>query len=237
MGHRITALTAQKRNPQRVNVYLDGEFAFGLSRITVAWLEIGQEISDEKIALLQADDAREVAYQLALNYLSYRPRTTAELRKYLKKKEISAENIEGVMERLERSGLVNDTRFAEAWVENRSELRPRSRRALAYELRQRGVDRKAIDQSLEAVDDEEMAYQAAARQARKFESLEWQAFRLKMYGFLARRGFSYEVSATVAARVWAEIHEDQQGSAAPTRLEDPMNDTNEDNPSNQEVDL
>ena len=53
MNHRITAIQAQKRNPQRVSVFLDGEFAFGLSRIVAAWLAVGQEISDEKIALLK----------------------------------------------------------------------------------------------------------------------------------------------------------------------------------------
>ena len=63
MTRRITALKLQKRNHTRVNVYLDGEYAFGLARIVAAWLTVGTELSDEKIAMLQAEDQREMTYQ------------------------------------------------------------------------------------------------------------------------------------------------------------------------------
>ena len=178
-----------------------------MARIVAAWLEVGMELSDDKITQLRAEDGREVAYQQALKLLNYRYRTTAELRRTLKEKDVSEEDIKIVMERLQQSGLVDDTRFAEAWIENRSEMRPRSRRALAYELQQRGVDRQVIEESLESVNEEELAYQAALKQSRKLKGLEWQDFRQKMYGFLARRGFNYEVSAPVVARIWAELNE------------------------------
>lgn len=209
MNHKITALKVQKRNPQRVNVYLDGEFAFGLARIVAAWLEVGQEISAEKAARLQEEDGREVAYQKALNFLNYRPRSRAEVRSHLQKKGISDADCEDVLARLERSGLLDDARFAELWVENRGDLRPRGRRALAYELRQRGIEDKLIDQTLEDLDEDEMAYQAASKQFRKYRNLEWPDFRKKMYAHLARRGFNYETSAEAAARVWAEQRSDQ----------------------------
>ena len=51
MDQKITALKAQKRNPNRINVYLDGIFAFGLARVVAAWLQVGQTLSDEKIEL------------------------------------------------------------------------------------------------------------------------------------------------------------------------------------------
>ena len=57
----VTAIEVQQKNPQRVNIYLDDQFAFGLSRITAAWLKVGQGLSEEKIASLQAEDAREAA--------------------------------------------------------------------------------------------------------------------------------------------------------------------------------
>jgi regulatory protein len=211
MNHKITDLTLQKRNRQRVNVFLDGEFAFGLARIVAAWLQVGMEISDEKIAQLQAEDAREVAYQQALKLLNYRARTSLEVRQNLVKHKVDEAIIAEVLQRLEENGLLDDARFAQAWVENRSDLRPRSRRALAYELSQRGLDRQVIEQSLEGLDDEELAYQAALKQARKFKQLEWQDFRQKMYAFLGRRGFNYEVSAPVVSRIWAEIREEESG--------------------------
>jgi len=205
MDHKITALPLQKRNRQRVNIYLDGEFAFGLAHIVAAWLQVGQEISDEKIAQLKQEDAREVAHQQALKLIQYRPRSEAEIRQNLTQHQVSPENIELTIQRLRASGLINDAQFAQAWVENRADLRPRSRRALAFELGQRGVDRQVIELALESLDDDEMAYQAAARKAPKFENLEWKDFRLKMIRYLAQRGFSYDASAQAVARVWEEL--------------------------------
>lgn len=207
MAYKITALKIQKRNRQRVNVYLDGEFAFGLAHIVAAWLEVGQEISDEKIAQLKADDEREAAYQRAVNYLSYRLRTETEIRKNLRKHDVSEEVIENVIDRLQRSGLVDDARFALNWVENRSEMRPRGRRALSYELRQKGVNSKIIQQVVDSIDEDELAYQAASLRYRKLRNLEFQDFRKKMYSHLAQRGFNYESAAQAISRVWDEEHE------------------------------
>jgi len=212
MQHEITALKQQKRDHQRVNVYLDGEFAFGLTRIVAAWLEVGQKIGDEKIAQLRTEESREKAYQRAINYLSYRPRSETEIRRNLVKNDVSDNLIEDVLERLRQSGLVNDAEFAQAWVENRSEMRPRGQRALAYELRQRGIDHQIIDQTLESVDEGEQAYRAALMRVRRFKNLEWNDFRKKMCSYLAQRGFNYHVAAPAIDRVWAEAQGTDQKS-------------------------
>lgn len=127
MDHRITALKLQKHNPQRINVYLDGEYAFGLSRILAAWLAVDQNISDEKIAQLQDQDGQESAYQQALQFLNYRQRSQAEVRKNLQTHQVSEQIIASVLERLRNNGLVNDQSFAQNWVENRIEFRPRQK--------------------------------------------------------------------------------------------------------------
>lgn len=209
MAHTITALSVQRRNPQRVNIYLDGEFAFGLARLVAAWLEIGQVLSDEKITQLQAEDAQEVAYQQALNLLSYRPRSAAEIRQNLKRHGADEVCMQQVIERLERSGLVNDAQFARVWVENRSEFRPRSQRALIYELRQRGVAAQEIEEAVQELDNQELACLAALKHARKLKDFGLQDFRKKMYAFLARRGFSYQDSSVAVQRAWAEHHENE----------------------------
>jgi regulatory protein len=206
MNHKITALTLQKRNRQRVNVSLDGEYAFGLARIVAAWLQVGQEISDEKIAQLQIEDAREVAYQRALQFAQFRPRSETEIRQNLQRHAVTSENIDHTIARMRQSGLLNDAAFAQIWVENRNDLRPRSRRALTFELQRRGVDRQLIEETLLEVDDEALAYQAARQRAGRLKDLEWKDFRLKMFRFLAQRGFDYQVSSSVIARVWEETH-------------------------------
>lgn len=206
MSHRITALTLQKRDRQRVNVFLDGEFAFGLSRIIAAWLQVGQELSDEKIAELQQQDSREYAYQQALKFINFRARSEAELRRYLVKRGVSQEFVDSTVDRLRSSGLVDDTNFARSWVENRNEFKPRSKRALAFELRIHGIGDELIEQALEDQDDESLAYVAALKQSRKLKDLAWVDFRRKLAEFLARRGFTYDVIAPVVTRVWQELN-------------------------------
>jgi regulatory protein len=205
IGGKVTALKIQKHHPNRVNVYLDNEFSFGLSRITAAWLQVGQELSPTKIARLQADDAREMAYMQVLRFLDYRPRSRAEVRRKLEKRGIPTDVITDVFKRLERSGLVNDERFAQDWVDNRSEFRPRSRRALAFELHQRGLNDTAIRKALEGLDEDALAYQAAVKQARHYEGLQLRDFNNKLGSYLARRGFSYDIIKQVVAKVWDEI--------------------------------
>lgn len=218
MKHKITALKLQKRNQQRVNVYLDGEFAFGLAKIVAAWLRVGEEISDEKISQLQAQDTLEVAYQRALDILNYRPRSEAEIRLHLRKKGFDEDVIEDVLLRLRDNRLIDDDRFAKLWIENRSENRPRGKRALAYELRQRGIDSKVIERALEDLDEEALALRAAQAHARKLNNLEWIDFRKKMYGYLSRRGFSYEICAPVVAKVWAQIIGEEHEQQAPPEI-------------------
>ena len=210
---KITAIEPQQKNPRRVNVHLDGEFAFGLTAITAAWLKVGQELSDEKIAALQDTEAREVTYQKALHFLSYRPRSAHEVRQNLNKRGIEETLVEETIERLQQAGLVNDANFAQAWVENRNTFRPRSKSALRMELRQKGLSDEDIRSVLDRnVDEEALAVEAARKQMRRYAGLEWHAFRQKLGGFLARRGFSYTILAPVVSKVWKELQTADAGS-------------------------
>jgi regulatory protein len=214
LGRIVTSIKAQKRNKDRVSIYLDGEYAFGLARIVAAWLHVGQELSEEKITQLTAQDEVEAAYARALRLLSQRDHTTTEIRQNLKRHELAEPVIDDVIGRLERAGLINDERFAQNWIDNRSEFRPRSRRALAYELRARGVAPEAFEEALGQTDEEEMAYRAGRKQSSKYQQLLWPEYRQKMIAFLARRGFSYGISAPVVQRIWQEKQaESDQGNA------------------------
>jgi regulatory protein len=206
---KITALEAQRKNPGRVNVYLDREFAFGLARVVAAWLKVGQELEEEKIERLQLEDARERAFQQAMLFLSYRARSESEIRQNLRKHDIPEPVVEHTLERLRQDGLADDKQFARAWVENRTTFRPRSRRMVTMELRQKGLDEEAVKSAIEDLDDEALAYEAAQKRAARFKDLEWNEFRKKLSDFLARRGFSYSVVAPVVARIWNEAHADE----------------------------
>ena len=204
---KITAIEPQK-NRNRVNIHLDGEFAFGLDRFVAAWLKTGQELSDEKIAKLQADDARERAYQQAMLFLSYRARSEKEIRQNLSRHEIPEDVIEQTLEKLREGGLANDNQFAQAWVENRNTFRPRSRRALTMELRQKGLNDETVHSAVSGVDEDALAYEAALKRVNRLKGLEWSEFRKKLSEYLARRGFPYSVIAPVVSKVWNEVHPD-----------------------------
>ena len=205
MDRQITALKVQKRNPNRVNVFLDGVFAFGVSRIVAAWLKVGQELNEEKIQSLQQNDAQEVAFQNALKVISYRPRSIHEVQNKLQEKGFDETVVRLVIERLKETGLVEDKEFAQAWIENRTVFRPRSRRLMALELRQKGVPDEVVQNALvDAVDDETLAYQSAIRYVRRLKRLEWLEFRKKLSAHLIHRGFSFEIISPLVRQVWEE---------------------------------
>jgi regulatory protein len=208
MAGKITKLEFQKKNPDRVSVFLDGRFAFGLPAMIAARLKRDQFLSDSEIESLQAEDTVETAYGKALNYLSYRPRSRAEVTGYLEKRNLRESQIEAVAAKLERAGLLDDEAFARYWVENRERNRPKGLRALRFELRNKGISNKTIERVLVSVDVPESAYRSAARKAQQLAHLDQGAFTKKMIEYLARRGFDYEVARETAARHWAELAAD-----------------------------
>ena len=213
MAKQITAIEPQQKNPQRVNIYLDGEFVFGLAAIVAAWLKVGQELSEEKIASLVAEDEREVTYQKALHFLNYRPRSSAEVHQNLSKRGISESLIEETIKRLQTAGLVNDEAFARAWVENRNTFSPRGKSALRMELRRKGLSDEIVQSVLDTqVNEATLAFETARKYARRLKHLEWPEFRAKLGGFLSRRGFSYTTLAPVVSEVWKEIQTADAGS-------------------------
>ena len=211
MAGTITALTIQQKNKDRVNVYLDGRFAFGLAAIEAARLRRGQTLSDDEIAALQNRDEAQKAHESALRYLDYRPRSVDEIRRHLKGKDVAPEVTDEVVERLTGVGLLDDRAFARYWLENRSDFSPRGERALRLELRQKGVPGDIIAEVLsEGHDEDEAAYRAAMAQARKVRTTDPVEFRRKMEARLARRGFSYDTAREAVTRAWRELQASEE---------------------------
>jgi regulatory protein len=207
---QITRLVIQERDKERVNVHLDGEFAFGLALNEAIHLKVGQLLSDADIEALQQEDAYHKAYHRVLDLLSRRPYSTGEVQRYLEQKKVAPTHSEQVITRLTEVGLLDDLAFARFWIENRDAFQPRSAMAIRYELRQKGLDAETIDQALDEgdFDEEEAAYRAglkALSRLRKFEDK--REFIQKLAGVLGRRGFRWEVIRRAGERLW-EIKDD-----------------------------
>ena len=215
---RITALEPQARHPGRWNVSLDGHFAFGVTEAIILseGLTVGQELTDEDVARIQAHEAEQKLLDAAMRFLAPRPRSRMEVRRRLlrphpKRPTPSPEAVERILQRLEQLGFLNDRDFAGFWVENRERFSPRAARALGQELRQRGVDRETAEDVTEPERDEERALTAGRQRLRALVGLDYETFRARLGPFLQRRGFSYGVARAVVRQLWEET----QG-AAPT---------------------
>lgn len=203
---RVTALEPQVKRAHRFSLYIDDHFALGLSGEVAARVRVGQELTRADLAQLAHAEQLERARQAALRYLEIRPRSEQELRMQLRKKKYPEEIISQVLARLTDVKLVDDRDFSRFWVENREGFKPRSKRALQYELRQKGVAQQEIARAVKKVDERESAYRAAHAKALRWKDLDVQSFREKLSGFLARRGFDYTVTRETVKRLWQEVN-------------------------------
>ncbi len=134
----------------------------------------------------------EKSLELALKYLTYRPRSRAEIQAYLIQKGIDAQAVSKTLQELETNGWINDPEFARLWVENRGRLKPKGRYALKIELQQKGIEPPVIDRAL--ADYDEAAYAAAALKSKihQWRHLDKEDRQKKIFGFLRRRGFGVQ---------------------------------------------
>lgn len=193
----ITAIKAQERDKERVNIFVDGEFAFALTA-EMAYLEglrIGDEITPERIAELQAKDEQSKAVNAALSLLTTRPRSIQELRTRLRQKGFSDAAIEAAIAKAAGWHYVDDDAFARFWVENRGANRPRGRRLLEQELRQKGVGREVAGRAIDdaGLDERADAVALAKAKLRSYANLDAATARRRLSGFLARKGYGYDV--------------------------------------------
>lgn len=204
MERTITAIEAQKHNRSRVNISLDGAYAFALDQLTAAWLKPGVRLNEQQIAQLLAKDEQQSAYSRALHFLSFRARSHQEVRTYLERKGYATEVIEAVLAQLEEDGFLDDARFSREWVENRTTFRPRSQSMLGWELKHKGVSPEAIETALaEAdLDDADLAFEAAQRALGRYAGLPWEDFARKLGAYLQRRGFSAQVTWATIRQLW-----------------------------------
>lgn len=220
MAGTVTSLKFQQRNPERVSVYLDGEYAFGLAAVEAARLRKGQILSDAEIATLKAQDELSRAFDQAVRFLSYRPRSRGEVERYLRGKAVPQPAIAEVVARLEQAGYLDDAAFARFWVEDREQFKPRSQYALRYELRQKGVSDAIIAQTLGDLDDEAAAWQAIASRLPRWANLPSEQFRQKVAGYLGRRGFGYGIISAILKKAYQSVEKDAQTSGDTQTSED-----------------
>lgn len=183
---QISRLLAGKKNPSRINLYLDGEFAFALSldEVVKNGLKKGLELTADQVEALKKNDDLYWAYAKILNYLSFRPRSEFEVRARLKKYDVTeVANVDWIINKLKTNNYVSDLDFAKWFVASRMGNRPRSKQHLSSELRTKGIDSAVINQVLSNIDETGPLEALIAKKST--------LSRDKLTQFLLRHGFRY----------------------------------------------
>ena len=197
---RITQLKAQK-NRKWVNIFLDGAYFTSLELMTVTklGLKVGMDISQPELNQFLKKHHDEKLLFRAMNFLSLRPRSKQEVTSYLQKKwtpKLSKEEyrkrVRGVVEKLKKENLLNDSEFANWWVEQRLTFRPKGKIALRRELQQKGIGNDIISEVLASLDEVEAAKRVVEKKSRMFKDQSSVQARRKIIAFLQRRGFSWD---------------------------------------------
>jgi regulatory protein len=202
---KITEIKPQKRISTRVSLFVDGRYRFSLDRGTLqrAGLHVGDVIEEGLIEELELRDqfprARDYGYLL----LSHRDRTEREMRERLERKGFAAETVREVLDFFKRNGLVDDGRFARAWVSDALRNRPMGRMRLLHELRRRRVGDRDAELAVEeafsadavrALELEgELARRAADKKIKSLSSVAPETARERLYRHLRNRGFHFAV--------------------------------------------
>lgn len=202
---KITALKPQKRDDARMNIEIDGKFAFGLhiDIVLAHYLSVGNDLTAELIESLQQEDEVKKAITAALNLISFRPRASGELQRKLREKGYAPEAAEAAIQRMLELGYLNDADFTDRWIENRQEHKPRSRKMLQQELMQKGIDRELIREALEETEFDELgdALELARKKAGSMSALDQATRHRRLSGFLGRRGYGYDVIRKVLEQI------------------------------------
>lgn len=205
---KITAISAQARNPDRVNISIEGIYRFSLDifQLSELGVKVGRELSEAELVELEGESSFGKLYARALEYTMLRPHSAREIRDYLwrktratkyksrktgeiKEREGVSQTIANrVFDRLQEKGYIDDEKFTRYWVENRNQTKGASLRKLQAELRAKGVENTIIENAFansERNDADELA-KIIAKKRNKYDDPQ------KFMAYLARQGFSYD---------------------------------------------
>lgn len=207
----ITRLAQQKRDAERVSVFIDGAFAFGLALDLAvrAGLRKGQRLDVAEQQALLDEEERLRAKAVALDYIAYQARTEAEVMRKLARKGFPEHVAEEAVERMRELGYLDDVAYARAYAKGRLDGRGHGPQRIRADLRKRGVAPKTIDATLDDLVERDDLRDSAMEHGRK----RWRRLqreddpykrRKKLADFLARRGFDFDLIREVTEALEAE---------------------------------
>ena len=188
---RITAIKQQVKDQNRYSIFIDDEFSFGMSELSLieSGITKGQELTDVELAKYKDTAELDLAYNKALGLISRRLRSEWEIKDYLHRKKYAPEQIDAVVARLYKRSWLNDEAFARMWVENRRLLKSASARRITQELKAKRVSEDTIRSVLENDSNTDSAILKELIISKRKQS-RYQDDQ-KLLAYLMRQGYNY----------------------------------------------
>jgi len=199
---KITAIEKQKKEG-RYNIYLDGEFAFGLYKESIFdfGLRVNDELDENKITEIRECDETGFGKKVAYGFLNFKPRTEKEVRKKLKEKKISAKSTDKIIESLKSLKYLNDGAYAKMFVESKLLRKPQGRRMISIKLKEKGIDKEIVEQTLQDHYSEDSEIMKAKDLLNKFEKKVRAKSpadkKQKCFRHLISKGFDFDIIGKV----------------------------------------
>jgi regulatory protein len=196
----VTSITSQK-NKKRVNVYLDFKFGFGidLENFVLSGIKLNKEYKEEEIEKIIKKAEFQKTFDKLLKFAMLRPRSEKEIEDYFRRKKIHESMHEELIGKLTHLELLDDAKFAAWWIEQRKTFKPKGKRALESELRQKGIGKEIISTALSdsPINEEKIAKELLNRNAYKWARYQGREKKQKMSQFLARKGFGWDIISKI----------------------------------------
>lgn len=214
---QITAITPQKKK-DRFNIFLDDKFAFGANLETIAEfnLKVGTMLSETKINQIIAQEKSKKLMDLAIIYLSFRPRSEKEVESYLAQKIAKFQQIKFreakesreipiIIQKLKRYKYLDDRQFAKWFLTSRARSSPRGISYIKMELAAKGIPDDVIEDLTATFRELELAKKAVAKKLKRWQAQPLIEFKKKFYSYLLTRGFSYDTIRELFANLTKNV--------------------------------
>lgn len=188
----------QQKDKNRVNVFLDGEFSFGidLDNFVILGLKLNQELSEEEVNEIVKKAEFQKTLDKLLRFAMVRLRSKKEVKDWFRRKKVPEIIHEDLILKLTDFELLDDIKFAKWWVESRQEFSPKSKRVLNNELRIKGIDKNIIDNILSEteIDETKIAKEMLVKRESHWNFIDPKKKRQKMMEYLVRKGFDFSLA-------------------------------------------
>ena len=212
---QITKIEVQKKKQNRFNIYINDEFAFGVDEATLLKFALtkGTELTQDTIREIEQETQYQNAYQKALHFLNFKLRTAKEVYEKLEKLEVSDEVINQVLQQLMDHGFVNDQFYAESYVRENFALQKKGPKAVAFELKKKGVNDSIIHKALAEFDEAtqlDQAIEIAQKYVDRQGNVPVKTVKQKVYGFLMQKGYDLDIVQSVISELTFEKQEENE---------------------------